>query len=127
MSTIINKKSAVNTGLIVMAVLLGLLPLLSFGQSAIAPTPYTNIDQIAGGGGLLETIMNWMFSIFLFIAVIMILWAAFMYITARGDPDKTGDARKAFIWAIVAIVIAVIARGVPTIVGNFLGAPGVVV
>ena len=35
------------------------------------------------------------------IAVLMIMWAGFLYVTARGKPDKIKTANQALLWAVV--------------------------
>jgi len=81
------------------------------------------IDDISDVVGILERIFNWMFAIFLIIAAIFIMLAAFNYLTAGGDEEKLSTAKKQFIYAIVAIVIAFLATSVQFVVDNFLNSP----
>lgn len=67
----------------------------------------------------LENVANWMFSIFLTIAVIMIIYAAFVYITAGGG-ENVSKAHKMLIYAVVAIAVAFLARGFDDIVSSIL-------
>lgn len=69
---------------------------------------------------ILERFLSWMFTIFLIIAAIFIILAAFNYLTAGGDDEKIKTAKKQFIYAIVAIVIALIATGVRFVVEQLL-------
>ena len=59
------------------------------------------------------------------LAVIFIIVAGFKYLTAAGDPEKVKAAGTMLIYTAVAIVVALLARAVPLIIGSFLGASGV--
>ena len=50
----------------------------------------------------------------------MSLIAAYQYATSGGDPEKVGDASKRLLYAAIAVAVALIAQGVPYIVGSFL-------
>jgi len=74
-------------------------------------------------GGLVDVIRNvvkWVYIIFFVIAVLFILFAAFSYLTAGGDPEKVGKAKSQIIYAAVAIAVALLAVGFEVIVKNFL-------
>lgn len=88
---------------------------------ALAQTPPTKpITTAAGITTLLDTIAGWMFAIFLALAVIFLIYAAFLYLTAAGNEGKVSSARNALIYSVVAIVVAVVAGGVPQIVCSLL-------
>jgi len=55
------------------------------------------------------------------IAVIMMLVAAFQFLTAGGDAEKVKTARGTITWAIIGMVVALISFNIPTILGSFLG------
>ena len=67
-------------------------------------------DDLFGGGkkeipesdvmATLENIANWLFTILLVVAVIFIVVAAFWFVTASGDPDKTKKARDFVLYAL---------------------------
>ncbi|MEK7635830.1 MAG: hypothetical protein AAB405_01940 [Patescibacteria group bacterium] len=61
-------------------------------------------------------VIKWIYTIFFILAGIFILAAAFTYLTAQGDPEKVGKAKSQIIYAIVAIVVALIALSIPAIV-----------
>ena len=52
------------------------------------------------------------------ISVIMALYAAYNYITAGDDTEKTTKARKILTYAAVGIVVALIAAGFPALVAS---------
>ena len=55
------------------------------------------------------------------IAIIMILVAAFQFLTAGGDAEKVKTARATITWAIIGIVVALISFNIPGILSSFLG------
>lgn len=96
-----------------------LLPLTAFAQT---PLP-TVVTSYSGVIGVINTIGNWMFGILLALAVIFIVYAAFLYLTAAGDEKKIGQAKDIIIYAVVAIVVAVLAKGIILVAQSLVGAP----
>ena len=54
------------------------------------------------------------------VATLMIVWAGFNYLTAAGNQEKVTNANHMLIYAVVAIAVAIIAKGVPGIIGGIL-------
>jgi len=69
---------------------------------------------------LLNSVADWLFTIFMIVAVIAIIYSAFLYLTAAGDETKVTKARKALTYAIIAIVIALLAGSIPILLENIL-------
>jgi len=74
----------------------------------------------AGLVNVLRDIVKWVYTAFFIIAVLIILFAAYTYLTAGADPAKISTVHKQLIYAAIAIVIALIAVGVEKIVENLL-------
>lgn len=64
---------------------------------------------------LIKRLTNWMFTFLLLIAVIMIIYAAFLYLTSGGG-EEVGKAHKMIVYSAVAIAVATLAQGVVTVV-----------
>ncbi len=101
-----------------------LLPMAVLGQ---AQPP---ISPPAAGGftmtsvyDILNTIVNWFFAILIVLAVIFIFVAAFYYLTAAGDAEKVKTAHTTLIYALVAIAVALLAKGIVYLVGNIVNRP----
>lgn len=90
-----------------------MLALPVFAAVGTAPENVTSIDDVIK---IINTLVNWLFAIILAIAVIMLLWAAFLWMTSAGDEEKTGKARKTLIYALVGVAVAVVAKGLVKIV-----------
>ena len=66
-------------------------------------------------------VTNWVFYIMMTLAVLMIIYGGFLYITAAGDPEKAGKGKTVLTLSIIGIVIALIARLVPSAVRFIMG------
>ena len=87
-------------------------------QSITIPNPL-------GSGGkdiptLIDTIATWLLGIGSTIAVIIVIWAAFLFMTSGGNVERVTMARKTLWYAIIGIVILLLAKGVTSIIQNFL-------
>ncbi len=69
----------------------------------------------------LTIIVNWVFTIFVVIAIIFIILAGIQFVTAGGDAAKVTEARQKLIWAAVGIIVALMARGLPAVVSSIIG------
>lgn len=98
---------------------LTLLPLLAIAQ-APPPTP-TVITSYGDVIRVINTIGNWMFGLLLALAAIFIIYAAFLYLTAAGNEEQVSKAKTIIIYAIVAIVVGILARGIVVVVQSLLG------
>ena len=56
--------------------------------------------------------MNWAAGFIAAIAVLFVIYAAYLYLTSAGDPQKVIDASKYILWAIIASVVALSAFGI---------------
>lgn len=101
------------------------LPVLASAQitqpPVTAPSNIQNINQITGSAGILCTIINWVFWLLIVLTIIFVLVAAFKYLTAGGDPEKVKSAGSTLLYAAIAVVVALIAKGLPLIVSSFIG------
>lgn len=94
-----------------------LLPLVALGQVQTLPSgPQTIGDFLA----LLDKLANWLFSILLIVAVVFIVYAAFKFVTAGGNPGEIEQARHMVLYAVIGIVIAVAAKGFVAVAKSFV-------
>ena len=106
------------------------ISLLIFGNVAVGQVAnIPGVDRVGPStvGGIVDIIrqvVRWVYIIFFIIAVLLIIFAAFTYLNAGGDPEKVGEAKNRLIYATVAIAVAFLAVGFESIVRNFLTTPG---
>ena len=95
--------------------LLGLLlPIVSLAATA----DYRTV------GGVFEvacTLFNYLFIILIMAAVVFILLSAFDYLTANGDSKKVNEAGKKLMYAIIAVIVALVAKYVPFLAASVAG------
>lgn len=88
-----------------------LLPVVLLAEAPTV-TPITALGKIRDA----------LYSLLLIIATIFIILAAFNFITAAGDPEKVKTARNYVIYALVGVIVAVLARGFIDYIKTTLGA-----
>ena len=86
--------------------------LFGFRSGGTAPDEVPETDVMI----ILGSVLNWMFAILLIVAAIFIIIAAFMFVTASGDPDKTKTARNFVLYALIGVLVAFAARGLVELV-----------
>ena len=96
------------------------LPLLAGAQGGIRPTLPTNTINIPD---LVTRIFGWAFGLLLVIAALFILWAAYLFLTGGGSEESTGAAKKYILYAVIAIVVGALARGLIVIVRMLFNVP----
>ena len=105
-------------------------PVLTFAQipqSSFTDTQLTETSDIGRAGfGLdrlissITRVVNWFSWFIAVVAVAMGLYAAFLYLTARGDAKQVADAHKTLVYAIIGITVAILAFSIVTITKTFL-------
>lgn len=95
-----------------------LLPLLAFAQPTAPRDVVSSYSDVAR---ILNVIINWFFGILIIVAVIFVLYAAYLYLVAGGDQESVKKASTVLIYAAVAVAVAIIAKGIPVVVGSLFG------
>src|SRR3989344_9357629 len=84
------------------------------GAPIIATTPQELVT-------IVKNITDWIFVLFLLLAVIFIIIGAMQFVTAGGKPESISEARQKIIWAAVGIIVALAARAIPAVLKNIVG------
>jgi len=64
----------------------------------------------------LDSVSNYLFGFLLVIAAIAIIIAAYFFVTAAGDPDKTKTARNFVLYAVIGVLVGFLAKGLVMLV-----------
>lgn len=107
---------------VIIMLLVGLTSIVN-GQTNIPGVSQVGPQTVSGVVDILRNVVRWIYIIFFIIAVMFILFAAFNYLTAGGEAEKITTAKNQLIYAIVAIVVALLAVGFEVIIRNFLSSP----
>jgi len=102
-----------------------LFPVFASAASfALPASAQITISNTQGAHAAICNVFTWMFWILLSVSIIMILWAAYLFVTAQDDASQVTEAKDAMLYAAVGIVVALLARGFPLVVGSVFGAQG---
>ncbi len=71
--------------------------------------------------GLINTILSFIWPVFIGFAVIMFIIAAFKFIAAQGEATAVTEARQFVIWGVVGVTVGVLAFTLPYVVSNAFG------
>lgn len=105
--------------------LLTALPALALADLGANAGP--NYDQnpgITSAKGIFEAISkitDWIFSLFLIIAVIIILYGAFQLLISGGNAEALSASKKLVIYAAISVAIAVLAKSIILVAANIVG------
>lgn len=70
---------------------------------------------------LFTAIINFLFYLVIALVPLMIIWAAFLILTAAGKAEQVNKGKTIILWTLVAIAIVLLAKGLPSVVKGILG------
>ena len=77
--------------------------------------------ELVGAEGVFTQISNTILYIVGIISVIMLVWGGLRYILSGGDNKKITDAKNTILYAIIGLIIAVLAFAIVNFVLNAIG------
>jgi hypothetical protein len=84
----------------------------------------STVTTIAGGTDvktIINSIASQLGTLIVSLATVMIVVAGGLYLTSAGSPERMGVAKKAIVYAIVGIILGILAPSIVTIITNMLG------
>lgn len=81
------------------------------------PSPIGKVTDLEGP---LKKSLVWVMGIFWVLAVVFLIWAAFLFLTAGGEEEKITKAKKIILYAVIAGIVALLATGINIILFNLL-------
>ena len=79
--------------------------------------------ELVGADGVFTQISNTILYVVGVISVIMLVWGGLRYILSGGDNKKVTDAKNTILYAIIGLIIAVLAFAIVNFVLNAIGGP----
>ena len=79
--------------------------------------------ELVGANGVFTQISNTILYVVGVISVIMLVWGGLRYILSGGDNKKVTDAKNTILYAIIGLIIAVLAFAIVNFVMNAIGGP----
>jgi len=91
------------------------------GNADKAPDYQTPAWGMIGLLAGINTAVNWIFVILIIVVALLVALGAFMIVTAGGAPENLEKGRKYILYALIGLVVALLARAIPSIVSALLG------
>lgn len=88
------------------------------------PCLFTDTVNTCGSCCMLDviyTVTDWIFYLAVAVAVIFIVLGAFSIITAGGSPEKVQSGRNYILYAVIGLIIGLMAKGIPALARAILG------
>ncbi len=70
---------------------------------------------------LIEDIIEWLVSIGMVIAVVMIVYSGFLFMVSGGSEEKVTKAKRTLIWSLIGLAVLLVGRGWISIIQELLG------
>jgi len=70
---------------------------------------------------LIEGIINFIFWLAVAIVPIMIMVAAFYFLTSGGDPERIRTAKRIIFWTVIGLAIILLAKGIISVIKQIIG------
>jgi hypothetical protein len=67
------------------------------------------------------TVTDWIFILVIVIAVIFVVLGAFNIMTAGGSPEKVQTGRNYIVYAVIGLIVALLAKAIPGIARSVMG------
>jgi len=102
-----------------------IFPLLLLGLIVVSPILAAEESPIKSADDIIKfsrAILSWVSTIFWIAAGIATLYGGFLYMTAAGDSEKVSKAKKQILYAVIAIVVGLMAKGAPALIESLLKA-----
>jgi len=97
------------------------LAVLTLPVLAIAANVPAAPGQVSGDiGSLVSKLLDKIWIVFAGIAIVLFLWAGVLFLTAQGNPEKIAQARMAFLWGVVGVVVMILAFSIFSIATSLI-------
>ena len=88
-----------------------------FAFKTTDPTVYeTGLPKVGAGSGQIQDILQIALAVVGALAVLMIVIAGMRYITAQGNAQESAKAKSTIIYALVGLLIVMVAEAIVTLV-----------
>ena len=70
---------------------------------------------------IIDNIIDFIFTIAIVAAPLMIVWAAFLFVTSGGNAEQVNQAKRIIIYTLIGLAIILLARGLIAMIKEILG------
>ncbi len=92
----------------------------TFGTILSKINPFGTLQGEGGITGFLNNVVTIALDFAGMLAVIMILYGSFLYVTAYGDDTKAATAKKTIFWSIAGLVVLALAHAFVDIMNGYI-------
>ena len=80
-------------------------------------------NPLSGDGleSITDPIIDFIFKISIVVVPVLVVYGAFMIITAAGDPEKIKQAKAMIFWTLIGFTIVLLSRGVSDLIEVIIG------
>lgn len=78
-------------------------------------------SELVGADGVFTQITNTILYVVGIISVVMLIWGGLRYVISGGDSKKVTDAKNTIMYAIIGLIIAILAFAIVNFVINAIG------
>lgn len=91
-------------------------------QSRPDGVPTDLFTSISGNGGIFSQVINTMLFLVGMLSVVMLIYGGLRYVISRGDSKAVEAAKNTILYAIVGLIVAILAYAIVRfVVGQFIG------
>lgn len=83
------------------------------------PVPKSSLTNVSSIFTLFQNVIGWVFVVAIALAVLVLIVAGIMYMTAGGDQAKASKAMKLVMYALIGVAIAALAWALINVIGNY--------
>jgi hypothetical protein len=76
----------------------------------------TGLPSVNGGSSELQTVLQIIFGVIAALSVLFVMIGGLRFVLSTGNPENVAKARETIIYALVGLVISLIAEGIVTFV-----------
>jgi hypothetical protein len=117
-------KKLIASFVLIAAVAMAFMPVFAGAQLPPGTEPSVSANRFQSLEGvklfIRDVVLGTLKWAFWILAAIMILYAAFIYLTAGGDPDKVKKASHMLLYAAIAMAVALLATVLPNLVASIV-------
>jgi hypothetical protein len=83
-----------------------------FHWLAVSEVKYNSLPQVPAGDAQIQLVVNFIFGLAGALSLLFIVIGGMRYIISQGDPNAVGQAKNTIIYALVGLIVTVIAYSI---------------
>ncbi len=99
-----------------------LVPAFTYAQPGPVVIDIPNPLNTTSFTDFIDNLIDFLFAVSIPLTILVILWAALLFITSGGNEKKLGQAKAALLWAVVGFAIMLVSKGIVAVICDFFGA-----